>query len=294
MTFYMYLYIMSFFSYFFLDFLIKRGLLGINLRNKLIKFQDNQIKFIIYLFVFIFIIYFTFMPDEVIYFLDKETETALANVENNNVNIYNPNINIPSSFSKAITSLGIGGSIAAGITTAGTLTKTSAPAGVKLGLIGVGGLLGGGIFVLSNYVNTVMQVKAESNSKTNIVDTGSFSAKSMSDNTDNNAIDAVLGMFNINLIFNICVFWLLLALFILYFGTHFSNKLNTDFFKRIFPDKFVKFLIKLFTYTSNTNKVWMLIAWVLLVIASLANIFMAGFFIENLDTIMEIYQNSKK
>jgi hypothetical protein len=205
MTFYIYLYIISFFSYIFLDFLIKIGFLGNNFHNKLIRSQNNQIEFSIYLFIITTIILFIFMPDSITYFSYEETEKAVANVQDNNINIHNPNINIPSSFSKAIASLGIGGTIAAGMTTASTLAKTSAPVGVKLGLIGAGGILGGGLFVLSNYVNTLMQEKAELNSKMNKTNIGSFSAKSMSENTDDSAINAVLGMFNINLIFNICV-----------------------------------------------------------------------------------------
>jgi hypothetical protein len=52
--------------------------------------------------------------------------------------------------------------------------------------------------------------------------------------------------------------------------------------------------MKLLKYTSNTNKLWMLIIWIILIVATLVNIYMAGFFLEHLDTISDIYQNSKK
>ena len=298
MIFYIYLFIISFVLSMFIGLLIDSGLLGNNLRNKLSRFQNNPNKkdFFICLFIIISIISFIFMPDNITYFIDKETETALANVHNNNINIHNPNVNIPNSILNAVASLGLGGSVVGGMTTTSTLlAKSSAPLGIKIGATAVGGLLGGGIFVLANYANTIMQVKAGLNSKTHNTDIGSFSAKSMSENSDDSAINAVLGMFNINFIFNICILYLLIVLAILFISSNIAeNKLSLTFIKNIFGTRFHSFIMKLLKYTSNTNKIWMLIIWIMLIIATLANIFMSGFFIEHLDLIVEIYQNSKK
>jgi hypothetical protein len=235
-------------------FSIESGLLGNNLRDKLNKLQNNENKIFIYLFILISIITFIFMPNETTYFLDKETEIALANVHDNNINIKNPNINVPNSIFNAVASLGIGGTIVGGMKTTSTLVKSGAPLGMKIGITAVGGLVGGGLFVLSNYTNTVMQVKAEKNTKTN-TDIGTFSSKSMSENSDDSAINAVLGMFNINYIFNICILYLLIVLAILFISSYvIENKLNLIFIKNIFGTRFHSFLMKLLKYTSNTNK----------------------------------------
>jgi hypothetical protein len=254
MTFYIYLYIISFFSYIFLDFLIKRGFLGNNFRNELIRFQNNQIEFAIYLFIVIAIISFIFMPDEVTYFLDKETEIALASIQDNNVNIHNPNINIPNSFAKAVASLGIGGTIAAGITTAGTLAK-SGPIGLRLGTMAAGGAVAGGLFVAANYFNTILQQKAKpvSNDKTSDI---IFKTKSVLDGNDNDSLNAVLGLFNINLILSICILYLLIVLAILFISSFvIENKLSLTFIKNIFGTRFHSFIMKILEYTTKTNKI---------------------------------------
>jgi len=298
MTSYIYLYIISFFSYIFLDFLIKRGLLGNNFRNKIIRFQDNQIKSSIYWFVIItiilfLIILFIIMPDGITYY-DEETGKAVANVQGNNINIHNPNINLSSSFSNAITSLGIGGTIAAGITSSSALMKSGTPLGVKMGVTALGGAVGGGLFIAANYFNTVLQHKAKpvSNGKTS--DT-IFSTKSALDGNENDSLNAVLGLFNINMMLNICILYLLIALAILFISNYVAeNKLSLAFVQDIFATRFYLLIMKLLKYISKTNKIWMLITWVILIIACSGSICISYFILTHLDIISDIYQNSKK
>ena len=292
MTFYICLYIISFFSYIFLDFLIKRGLLGNNLRNKLIWSQNNQIEFSIYLFIIVIVILFVFMPDTITYFSSEETDKVAANIQGNSVNIHNPNVNIPNSFTKAVASLGIGGTIAAGMTTAGTLAKTSGPVGVRLGTMAAGGAVGGALFVTANYFNTVLQKEAKPvSNKTDII----FSTKSALDGNENDSLNAVLGLFNINLMLNICILYLLIVLAILFISSIIiENKLSLAFLKNIFGTHFHSFIMKMLEYSAKTNKVWMLIAWIILIIATLGSICISYFLLTHLDTIVEIYQNSKK
>jgi hypothetical protein len=165
MSFYIYLYILYFLIYTFIYLIIQSRLLGNTLRNKFnIFIQNSEVKFTFYLFIFVSIISYLSMAGGVIYCLDDETNKALANVEGNNVNIHNPNIILPNSLSKAVTSLGVGGAIAAGITTTGALMKSGTPLGVKLGATAVGGAIGGALFVSINYMNTIAQKRAEYNS----------------------------------------------------------------------------------------------------------------------------------
>lgn len=126
------------------------------------------------------------MADGATIYLEDETGKALASVQDNTVNIHNPNINLPNSLGKAVASLGIGGTIAAGMTTTSTFMKTGTPLGVKLGVTAVGGAVGGALFVAANYFNTVAQEKAKpiSNNKTSAAN-DVFSAKSALDGNEN-------------------------------------------------------------------------------------------------------------
>ena len=199
------------------------------------------------------------MPDSVIYFIDNETEKALANVSGNNVNIHNPNINLPNSLGKAVASLGIGGAIATGISTAGTFMKSSTPLGVKLGATAAGGAIGGALFVSTNYMNTIAQKQAESKSgNKSYCDPNSFSAKSMSENynSDTDYLDAVIGLLDTNLLLHFSILYLLICLPVLYITTNIStDKLNINFIKNTFGVNIHNLIVKLLKYVSKTNKI---------------------------------------
>lgn len=230
------------------------------------------------------------MPDGV-YLLDDETDKALASIQGNNVNI-NPNINLPNSLGKAVNSLGIGGAIAAGMTAGSSMVKSGASAGIKLGVVAVGGAIGGTLFVSTNYMNTIAQKRAKCNSSSN---SSTFSAKSVMDNNDDQFLNAVLGLLDANIILHICILYLLIALALLYISNNFANnKLKTDFLKNIFGVRFYNIVVKLLNYTNKTNKIWMIVIWVLLLIASLATIYISYYILFHIDVISEIYQNSKK
>jgi hypothetical protein len=216
--------------------------------------KENEISFIFMLFVFISVISFIIMPDSVIYFSDGEIDKTLANIKDNNVNIHNPNIILPNSLGNAVASLGVGGTVAAGMTTGSALMKSNAPIGVKLGVTVLGGAVGGALFVSTNYMNTIAQKKAESSSVKGSSDP-SFPAKSMSTDTGDNdqVLEAVLGLLNVNLILHICILYLLIALAVLYISN--NTKLNINFVKKVLGENIHNLIIKLLTYTNKTNKI---------------------------------------
>jgi hypothetical protein len=248
---------LSFLIYTFVYLIIQSGLLGNNLRNKFnIFIKNKETKFIFYLFIFVSIISFLSKADGVIYLLDDETDKALASIKDNNVNIHNPNIVLPDSLDKAVASLGIGGTIAAGMTTTSTFMKTGTPLGV--GVIAVGGAVGGGLFVAANYFNAVAQEKAKpiSNKKTYAAN-DIFSAKSALDGNENDStLDAVVGLFNINIMLNICILYLVIAIAILFISSYVAeNKLSLTFIQNIFGIRFHSFIVKLFKIISKSNRI---------------------------------------
>jgi hypothetical protein len=82
------------------------------------------------------------------------------NVSNPDININNPDINIPSSVGKylpqAASSIGIGAATAAGIIAMLRITNSFTPVTRAL-MLGGGGLIGAGLYVLGNSVNSVIQ-----------------------------------------------------------------------------------------------------------------------------------------
>ena len=83
-------------------------------------------------------------------------------VKNNNINVHNPNINLPGSLSKAITGIGVGGAVAGGMTAVSHFAKSSSmPLGVKIGATAAGGAIAGCLFVVTNATNTLIQRKVE-------------------------------------------------------------------------------------------------------------------------------------
>src|SRR5205085_8106412 len=88
-------------------------------------------------------------------------------VKDNNININNPNITMPSSIGNAITGVGVGASIAGGMSAAATVAKSSAlPPSMKVAVAFAGGAIAGGLFVATNAINTISQ-KAINTSDTN-------------------------------------------------------------------------------------------------------------------------------
>jgi hypothetical protein len=286
------------------------GYLGNSLQkyaNKL--FNPVYLEFNVFIVcMFILFILVVYIGINVIYCIDEETSKNLVNVKDNNINIHNPNIYVPGSLAKAIGGIGIGGAVAGGMHSIASLTKLGGmPLGAKIIAVATGGTIAGTLFVATNAMNTIVQRGLDnskslnsnlSNNTTNgSENNGPYTASSMIDSGDNNSsiMDTVMDLLNSNLIINMASLSLLLALAVLFVSSKVAGKKwGLIFVKNIFGESFHKFLIKTLSFTSKYNEAWMLIIWILLVVATLGSIYIAQFLITHIDLISEIYQNSKK
>jgi hypothetical protein len=182
-------------------------------------------------------ILFIFFYNEVIaitYCLDEETakkliETAVktrtesANTINptasNNidVHIHNPNIHLVNNIGKAMSNLGAGGAVSAGIYALSKSKKfIGAPAGIKAGYVALGGILGGGAFVATNFANSYAQNRLSSdNNNFNNKDNNSYDKANSIIEEGDGADDIMYFLYN-NLFLSICILFLLTILLYLY------------------------------------------------------------------------------
>lgn len=94
---------------------------------------------------------------------------------------------------------------------------------------------------------------------------------------------------------NICTLLLLSNIFALYMNSKIiNNKWSLSYIKKIFGDRFYYYFLKALTFTSKSNEIWMLFAWILLAISSLASIYFAYNLIIHIDIITELHEYSKK
>ena len=136
-----------------------------------------------------------------------------ANVDKPSINISNPDINIPSSVGTAIaqgaSSLGIGATVVGGMR-AMTHRAGNLPPATRAIYMGVGGLIGGSLFIGGNIVSTRMQNTASS---TNNKD-GPFSTNSIIEEGD--SIESVMNFLYFNLFISILILLLVILLIYLF------------------------------------------------------------------------------
>lgn len=180
------------------------------------------------------------------------------------------------------------------------LAKSSAmPLGVKVITTAIGGGIAGGLFVATNAMNTIAQRGLDTknsrngSSSSSSSSNGSFPASSIIENSEAEptAIDKVMDLLNTNLMLNISMLSLLIGLAVLYISNKVANKKwNLTFIKKIFGERFHSLFVKLITFTSKSNEIWMIIIWILLVIACIGTTGIAHFLIMYLEVISEIYE----
>lgn len=144
-------------------------------------------------------------------------------VRGNNVNINNPNINIPGSVAKALTNIGTGAAIGSGMNAAANAVKASVlPPSVKFLATMAGGVAARAIVVGTNAANSITQNSRKSNStldKNDSSGSGSYTASSplqLLEESNSATIDTVMTFLNSNLVLQIAILYLLFALAILY------------------------------------------------------------------------------
>jgi hypothetical protein len=147
------------------------------------------------------------------------------NVENPNININNPNINI-----NIPSSLGIGATTIAGMRVMARKSNNLPPTTRGI-LIGAGGLIGTGLFILGNRINSVVQNTTNStkNSNNNNNNSGPFSSNSTKNSNNNSGpfssnsiieegdnVESVMNLLYFNLFISICILLLLTLLIYLF------------------------------------------------------------------------------
>lgn len=211
----------------------------------------------------------------------------------NSVNIKDSNINIPNSVATGLTNLGTGAAVAAGFRVSKYVGGSPA---AKIGAAIVGGVAGAAIVIGANATNSIIQKNAysvQSNTTTPKSNHGgdgpaAFSIEPSAD------IDTVMALLNSTFILQFCILYLLGALLVIYIANRVvENKLNFTFIKNIFGERIYYLVLKSLTYANKTNKIWLMVIFILLYISSLASLYFSYFILNHIDIISEIVQQSK-
>lgn len=261
-----------------------------------IIFKSSNIE---YLVIFLLIgLFFISNCSAIEYCIDESIDKKLMDVSGNNVNINNPNINIPGSVAKALTNIGTGAAIGGGMSAAANVIKGSAlPPSVKLLASMAGGVAAGAIVVGTNAANSITQssIKSKSSiSKKDNSDSGSYTANSPIDDleSDSATIDTVMTFLASNLVLHLAILYLLFALAFLYLcNKAIKNKWEFLFIRNIFGVRFYNLFMKGLNFTSKTNQIWMLVIWIMLVLSNIGSLCFAYFLLNYIDVISEIIQS---
>nr|YP_009160661.1 hypothetical protein [Hirsutella minnesotensis]AKR17990.1 hypothetical protein [Hirsutella minnesotensis] len=212
----------------------------------------------------------------------------------NSISINNSTFNIPETVTKGLTNLGTGAAIAAGVKAGASIAKTTglSPA-AKIGVMTAGAAIAGGTVSIVNAINTINNSKVTTTSKDvstkPIEKTPPSDAFSMEPSAD---METILSLLNANYILHVCIAYLILVILILYTADKvISKKWNLLFIKNIFGETFYNLFIKWFLYTGKYNKIWMGIAWLLLLIASMITLYVSSYILNHIDIISDIVSN---
>lgn len=252
-----------------------RGYLGIFLK-KLPNFIFNPIYLKSNIFIILMLILFAYIwyiNVNILYCLDDETAIKIANANSNN-----NKRNIIGSVATSIGGLGVGLVIAKGVS---AVISSPIPLSAKVGICMVGGVAGQKLFASLSAKNTKVKKTPESIPYSNDND-GSYPASSMLDSGDDNftTMGTIIDLIDYNLILNICIYNLLFVLLILFITSKArTNQLSLIFIKNNFGERIHNFVIKILSFTSKSNKAWIIIILILLILACLSIIYIAQFLI---------------
>lgn len=212
----------------------------------------------------------------------------------NSVQIKDSKINIPNEVATGLTNLDSGAAVAAGLKGGASIAKGLPPV-ARLGILIAEGVSGGVIVAGANAANSLIQKKMDSSvvapSSGSNSNTGGPAAFSVEPSAD---IDTVMTLLNSNLILHFCILYLMWGLLVIYLADKvIENKWNLMFIKNIFGERIHSFVMKSFTYASKSNKIWLMLVFILLFSSSLGSLFFSYFILNNLDIISEIVQQSK-
>ena len=98
-----------------------------------------------------------------------------------------------------------------------------------------------------------------------------------------------------NLALSVCIFYSLLLLAALHINTKLiNNKSALNFMKNMLGQRNYYYFIKMLTFTSKSNELWIYIGLTIILIASLFSIYFAYMWIIHIDLFTELYQSSIK
>nr|YP_009327816.1 hypothetical protein [Epichloe typhina]APB96775.1 hypothetical protein [Epichloe typhina] len=229
----------------------------------------------------------------------KEPITVKVGDNQNTINLNNTSINIPASVTKGLTNLGTGAAAVAGIKAGVSLAKTSGLyTTAKLGLMTAGAVIAGSTVTVVNTINSLDSSKVTTSEATKSSSNIPFpnnsptsSAFSIEPGAD---LDTILSLLNANNVLHICITYLIIIMLILYIADNItSKKWNLLFIKRIFGVTTYNLIIKWFTFTSRYNKIWIGIAWLLLLIASFVTLYVSSYLSNNIEILADIINNKK-
>ena len=226
--------------------------------------------------------------------LDDSIDVKISD-NTNNISLNNASVNIPDSVTKGLTNLGTGAAIAAGVKAGASIAKTTGltPA-AKVGVMAAGALIAGSTVTIANAINTIDNSKVTTSKE--VVKTSTTNTPS-SNNPPSDALsvepsadmETVLSLLNANYTLHICITYLILILLILYTADKVVNKKwNLLYIKNIFGESFYNLIIKWFSFAGKYNKIWMGIAWLLLLIASIITLYVSSYILNHIDIISDI------
>nr|YP_009364362.1 hypothetical protein [Ophiocordyceps sinensis]ARF03430.1 hypothetical protein [Ophiocordyceps sinensis]QDH07224.1 hypothetical protein [Ophiocordyceps sinensis] len=218
----------------------------------------------------------------------------------NSVHIKDSNIIIPNAVATGLTNLGTGAAVAAGLK---IYKYVGGRPTAKIGAAIVGGVAAAAIVVGANATNSILQKNADSTASLQSKNTTTPPRSYHPGSSDGPAafsiepsadIDIVMALLNSSFILQFCILYLIWTLLVIYIANRVvDNKWDLRYIKTIFGERIHYFVIKSLTYTSKTNKIWLMVIFILLFISSLASLYFSYFILNNIDIISEIVQQSK-
>lgn len=242
--------------------------------------------------------------------LPKPEVKVTASDSHNTLSINDSTINIPDTVARGLTNVGTGAAVAAGLKAGASIAKASGLSPTaKIGVMSAGAVIGASTVTVANAIGSISQKKIDNAVVASSVKSATSPTTPTSPPTSNPGsgdgsaafsiepgadLDTVMSLLDANHILHICILYLPIALMILYVSTMVvENKWNLIFIKNIFGVRFYNLVIKSLSYTGKYNRIWMFIAWVFLVFASLLALYISYYLGNNIDIISEIVQQSR-
>lgn len=186
----------------------------------------------------------------------------------------------------ALTNVGIGAAVETGMSAIAKVAKgASLPVVAKLGMVIAGGVGAGVITIGVSAAIKITDSKITDNTSTSSTNSN-FPAKCCIDNLDLNYITCLL---TCHYILSIIISYLVVNILTLYI-TDLAIKNNWKFrtVKLYTGENFYKYFILAIRFNSKSNKVFLIVSWMILFICCLGNTYFSYFILNNIYTISSV------